>query len=90
MSVRRIWKEHRISRGPKKGQTELFIVTARASDGAYCLKMPDERSNTEQFYRKVYTLNDVATLTRQGWSVRMKSQVTGAWNTLKSEGLEYA
>ena len=90
MSLTRIWKDHRIPRGPKKDEFELFVVEPRALDGAFCVKPAAERSNRDEFYTKVSTLDEVASYTRKGWSVRMRSQVSGEWNTLKSEGLRYA
>ena len=90
MSVMRISKQHRIPRGTKKGLTEQFVVEPRSTDRAYCVKPANERSNRDEAYTKVFTLNEVASYTRKGWSVRMRSQVSGDWNTLKSEGLEYA
>ena len=85
-----IYKNHTIARGPKKGQQERFVVSPRASDAAFCLKRPKIKTNRDDDYKKVYTLIEVEQLTKLGWSVRMKSDVSGDWNTLKFEGLVYA
>lgn len=90
MMVSLINKVHMIARGPKKGQQERFVVSPRTSDGAFCLKRPEVKTNQDQDYKKVFTLSEVERLTKQGWSVRMKSDVSGDWNTLKYEGLIYA
>lgn len=90
MTITSIHKIHTIPRGRKKGEQERFVVTARSTDGAYCLKQPGIKTNREQDYKKVFSLDEVEQLTKAGWSVRMKSEVSGEWNTLKCEGLVYA
>ena len=90
MSLQRIWKTHEFPFGKRKGQQALFEVKPRAKDGLYCVKPANEPRNGDEFYTKVRTLDEVADYTKKGWRVRMRCEEIGEWNTLKSEGLNYA
>lgn len=88
--IQSIWKNHTFPKGKRKGQTVVFFVKARDKDNKYCVKMANEKSNKDIFYKKLDTLDEVASFTKRGWRVRMWSDEICEWNTLKSEGLQYA
>jgi hypothetical protein len=90
MTLTRIWKDHTFPRGKRKGDTKLFVVKPRDKDNKFCVKEAHEKSNRDEVYEKLDTLDEVAIYTRKGWRVRMWCEEIGEWNTLKYEGLNYA